>query len=638
MLMLLTALVAVKALAVVGQAWMLASAIDVLRAGAPLSQAVFYLAGFGVFFLSRQAIDFVRDTLLERYAVRAVARLRRGLLGRIFDVGPQFVSGLGTGNAVALALEGAEQVETYLRLVLPKIASVVVIPLVVLVFAFPFDWVSGAIMLVVFPFIVFYMVLLGKTAKAAADRQHDEFNRLANHFVDTLRGIDTLKLFGRSRQQGDAVFEASERLRGATMKTLRTAILSGAVLDLFSTFSLAAVAIMLGFRLVDGTIAFFPALLVLILVPEYFKPIREFASDYHASLDGKTALASYLAALRGPDGVEGGSKEDVPLSKDGSCEDVLPPEDGLQEGALPPEGGTTKASAPRAAFSTEPTVALDGAFGGPAVMQGVAFGGFGETVSSVPAHLWAQGDVLEARGVSFDYADHRALRDVTFRVEGCSRVGIVGMSGSGKSTLVNLLGGFAEPTAGCFASALSGTSAKPFDLGSAAWRGQVVYIPQNPYIFHATLRENIAFYRPDAADDDLSRAVEVCGLQDLVRALPDGLSTRIGEGARALSGGQAQRIALARAFLDPDRRVLLLDEPTAHLDIETELELKERMLPLMESRLVFFATHRLHWVGDMDAVMVMEDGRIAEFGAPGELLRHDGALSRLVERMEGGAR
>ena len=257
-------------------------------------------------------------------------------------------------------------------------------------------------------------------------------------------------------------------------------------------------------------------------------------------------------------------------------------------------------------------------------------------VDSLP--VWSHASVLEARDVAFDYVDHRALSGVSFSVRGFSKVAIVGMSGSGKSTLANLLGGFAEPSEGGFLSSWEGEEPRAFDLASDAWRRQVVYIPQDPYIFHATLRENIAFYRPDADDAAIEGAVEAMGLGELVRQLPQGLDTPIGEGARALSGGQAQRIALARAFLDPQRRILIFDEPTAHLDIETELELKERMLPLMEGRLVFFATHRLHWIHDMDAVMVVDGGRLAEFGAPEELLSRGGALARLAEHMLGGAR
>ena len=634
-----------KAAAVVGQAWTLATAVDLLRAGSPLVDAVFSLAGFLICFMGRQAIAFFQDGMLERYAGDRVAELRIGLLRRVFAEGPLFVGAMGTGNIVALALEGAEQVDNYLRLVLPKIAGVVIVPLVLLVFAFPFDWVSGLIMLIVFPFIIFYMVLLGKTAKAEADKQHDEFNRLANHFVDTLRGIDTLKLFGRSAAQGQSVFAASERLRQATMKTLRTAILSGAVLDLFATFSVAAVAIMLGFRLVDGSIAFFPALLMLILVPEYFKPIREYASDYHASLDGKTALevllkvaapsdasdaleAAGAPALRPaePSGEpsEGSATRRSAAQPSASCASLLQSDeyiDGVQTVAAPSDGSPLGSGGGRMVFSSSS-----------AVVQDLS----GSRCAQSPT--WSSSSVLEACDVAFDYADHRALSDVSFSVRGFSKVAIVGMSGSGKSTLANLLGGFAEPSGGGFLASWEGEEPRAFDLASDAWRRQVVYIPQDPYIFHATLRDNIAFYRPDADDAAVEGAVEAMGLQELVRQLPQGLDTPIGEGARALSGGQAQRIALARAFLDPRRRILLFDEPTAHLDIETELELKERMLPLMEGRLVFFATHRLHWIHDMDAVAVMKEGRLAEFGAPDELLARGGALSRLAERTLGGAR
>ncbi|MBR3257599.1 MAG: ATP-binding cassette domain-containing protein, partial [Eggerthellaceae bacterium] len=172
-------------------------------------------------------------------------------------------------------------------------------------------------------------------------------------------------------------------------------------------------------------------------------------------------------------------------------------------------------------------------------------------------------------------------------------------SGAGKTTLVRLLAGFADATAGTFVVDGRETST----LAHPDWLAQVMYIPQNPYLFSATLRENIAFYTPDADEEAVLRAVRAAGLAELVESLPEGLDTPIGRGGRTLSGGQAQRVALARAFLDEGRRILIFDEPTAHLDIETELALKEEMLPLMESHLVFFATHRLHWLENMDLVI-----------------------------------
>lgn len=560
----LVAVAALRALAVVGQAWALATAlVNLWYGGAVLDQAG-WLALFLVCFVGRQALVTVQESYLERYADARADELRQDLLRTVFTEGGSVVQAHGTGTVATMVLEGVDQVETYIRLILPKTVGVVVVPFVLLVFIFPLDWVSGVIALVAFPFIILYMVILGHTAQDEAAKQHATFQVMSNHFIDSLRGIDTLKLFGRGKAHGTSIYEVSERFREATMKTLRVATLSSTVLDLFSTFSLAAVAIMLGFRLVDGTLVLFPALLVLILVPEYFKPVRDFASDYHASLDGKNALITIQQLI----------------------------------------GQRDEDAAARAARANE----------------------------AVPA--WDADARLEVRDLGFSYPDAAVLHDVSFSVQGFRKVGIVGTSGAGKSTLVNLLGGFAAPTEG--ALVVNGEDAGT--LGCAPWQKQVVYIPQNPYLFHATLRENIAFYAPDAAEDDIERAVRVMGLEDVVAELPDGLDTLIGEGARALSGGQAQRIALARALLDPSRRILLFDEPTAHLDIETELELKERMLPLMEGRLVFFATHRLHWTRDMDLVLVMEDGRIVEAGAPDALLARGGAFARLVSQMGGEAR
>lgn len=163
------------------------------------------------------------------------------------------------------------------------------------------------------------------------------------------------------------------------------------------------------------------------------------------------------------------------------------------------------------------------------------------------------------------------------------------------------------------------------------WRQLTTYIPQSPYIFSMTLRENISFYQPDAADEEIIQALKATGLYDIFTTFPNGLDELLGDGGRNLSGGQEQRIALARAFLT-NRKIMLLDEPTSHLDIETEFELKETMLPLFNEKLVFFATHRLHWMKEMDSIIVMDQGTIVESGTHEELVAAKGFYYKLLQQ------
>ena len=173
-----------------------------------------------------------------------------------------------------------------------------------------------------------------------------------------------------------------------------------------------------------------------------------------------------------------------------------------------------------------------------------------------------------------------------------------------------------------------------------AHRDAHIYDAHNYEEFTETIQQKAGFIRGmwcgnQDCEDKIKEAIHVVGLDNLVAELPQGLETMIGSGHRALSGGQAQRIALARAFLDPERRVMIFDEPTAHLDIETELELKKRMLPLMENRLVFFATHRLHWMKQMDYILVLKNGKLIEQGTYQQLLDEHGYFTELMDQTRG---
>ena len=572
-----------RALAAVGQAYLLASAIVFLWGGGELAGAAGEIAGFLICFIAQAAISCAQDAAISRYASKTASDLRRNTLETLYAKGADVVSEKGSSAVVETVVGGIDDVEEYLELTLPKLAALICVPVVLLACAFAVDWVSGLIMLVAYPTIVMFMILIGYNAEDAAARRYRQFGQLANHFLDSLRGMSTLRAFGRADSHGEVVFGVSERFRRATMKTLRIAQLSGAVLDLAATLALAAVAIMLGFRLVEGGIGFWSALFVLILTPEYFKPIREYAADYHATLDGRSALADVGELLAEPAGDSTPHVAEIAFCSSGS-----PDEQNAISGTGRGESQTG---------------------GEPDEQNAISATGGGAISATGRGAISATGKV-ELRGVSYAYpgSSVAAIDGVDLVLESGRRLGVIGASGSGKSTLASVLAGFKDPTAGTIA--LDGREVPT--LRTPDWQRRVLYIPQRPYLFRATLRDNIRFYSPTAADDAVLCAMRDVGLEALLDELPDGLDTVVGEGGRTLSGGERQRVALARAIVDDTRRVLIFDEPTAHLDIETELELKEPMLAVMEGRTVVFATHRLHWMADMDEVLELGESSTSD--------------------------
>lgn len=552
----------------VGQAAALAWALTLLWGGSALSGVAAQLGAFALCFIGKQAATNIQAKQLELFAAARTEEFRQELSKRLYEGGGPLTQKLGTGAASTLCLDGIDNIEHYLSTALPRTVALVTVPFVLLAVIVFQDWVSALIALLVFPAIILQMVLIGSTAQEEAGKQHREYQRLANHFIDSLRGIDTLKYFGRSNEQADRVYETSEKFRIATMKTLRTATLSGAVLDAFSTISLAAVAVMLGFRLVDGSITLPPALFVLVIMPDYFRPIREFASDYHATLNGKNTLTQVLEVL-------GCSAETV----------------AKKESRTP-----------------------------------------GLQVDAPKLEPWQKLSELTFEHIGISYEGETALKDVSCSFGGFRKYGIVGPSGCGKTTLAQLLAGVVQPTQGSIV--VNNHAIETLSMPS--WRKQVAYLPQSPHIFSTTLRNNLTFYQPDATEEEIAHALELVGLTSLVTELPKGLDTVVGEGGRSLSGGQSQRVALARAVLHRTCLVLVFDEPTAHLDIETEWELKQRMLPLMEGKLVFFATHRLHWLSEMDEILLLEDGQVRDFGSYEALSKANSFAYLSSNEKEGG--
>lgn len=551
---LLTIFILIETAMIIAQAFFLARAITFLFQKMPIQDVFFDIGFFFLAFLLRYIISQAEIAVAQKYSNRVGSYLREKLLYRYFYEPNHYVQRVGTGHLVQLMMEGIDHVKKYVEIIGIRMIRTVITPAAIVIYVYFYDPISAVVLVATVPIVVIFMILLGLAAEKMADNQYVLYARLANHFVDSLKGLETLAFLGRSKEHGKRIKQVSDDYRKATMKTLRVAFLSSFALDFFTSLSIAFVAVGLGLRLIDGVIVLLPALTILILAPEYFSPIKQVGKDYHATLDGQVAMTNINEWLA----------EDLQVekSRDKAIEKNI--------------------------------------------------------------------DSLAMKNIQFELDGKYLVEDLSFQVNK-GMIGIVGTSGAGKTTLINILAGRIAPTDGEIT--INHTAYE--SLHRDDWFEEIAYIPQHPYIFPLSLADNIRFYAPEARDFEVEDMVEKIGLGPLVAKYPAGIHEKIGEGGRSLSGGQEQRIALARALLS-DKSIILLDEPTAHLDIETEYEIKELILELMDDKFVFIATHRLHWMANVDQIVMVDDGKVVANDSHDNLMKENQAYKAFYDYQRGG--
>ncbi|MFC4008745.1 thiol reductant ABC exporter subunit CydD [Nonomuraea purpurea] len=542
------------------------------------------LAGLVAVVFVRALLAWTQGVFAGRTATGVKSALRHRLLERLRELGPGRLTEHRSGELVTLAGRGLDRLDAYLTGYLPSIAVAAVVPVAVLVRLFAADLASAVIVLVTLPLIPIFGALVGMTTKVVTERQFLALSRLGGHFLDVVRGLPTLRAFGRARYQANVIRQVADAHRGATMRTLRVAFLSSLVLELCASLSLALVAVPIGLRLLGGSLDLTTALLVLLLAPEAYLPLRAMGTRFHASMEGVAAADAAFTVL------------------DGATDDRA-------------RQDTTSATAPPA-----------GTAAGAAAGAGVA--------SAAGSSAGAPEIRLENVTVRYPGREVAALENVSLTIGPGERVALVGESGGGKSTLLHLILGFVEPSEGRVL--VDGADLREMDLGS--WRARLAFVAQRPHLFAASVADNIRLGAPGASPEEVRQAASAAHA-DFVAGLPQGYDTVLGERGTNLSAGQRQRIALARAFCRPSASVLLLDEPTARLDGRSEAAVVSGTADLAHGRTAVIVAHRPAMIDLAGRIIRIHEGRvISDTLRPSAPASDPGGREVVVGRQEGSER
>ncbi len=540
---------------VIAQALLLAHLIaGAARVGTPAASLPSRLALLAGIAILRAVMLWASETAAARAAADVRRSLRTTLTSKLLALGPRFVSGERTGELVNTVGAGVESTDAYVARYLPQLALSVAVPLLVGAAVSRADALSGLVLAATWPLIPLFMYLIGSVARRRTRAQWVALSRMSGRFLDTVQGIATLVTLGRANDEAAVIAATSERFRAVTMEVLKVAFLSALTLEWLATLGTAVVAVELGLRLLSGRVTFEAALFVLVVTPEFYRPLRALGAAFHAAMTGREAAVQMSQLLDEPP----------------------PARSGVGQQAEAEQFGATE---------------------------------------------------LALEDVSFRYSPDRptALDHVSFSIAPGTTVALLGPSGSGKSTIAYLVLRFIEPDSGRLL--VNGCGLDTLDAD--AWRKQVAWLPQRPHLFHGTVLDNLRLARAGASDSDIERGLVLAHADEFVRSLPRGLHTPVGEGGSRLSGGQAQRLALARAFLK-DAPFIILDEPTSHLDPENDQLVSDAVRALSKDRTVLLIAHRLTAVAGADRLIVLSRGEVAEQGTHAALLAQHGLYARML--------
>ena len=563
------------------QAALLALGVARLQSGAGLSGVMWPAAGIIVAGLLRAWLDAWSSTRMFESARSRLSLWRERAITSLSARSPLDRSRLHAGTAASVLAEQAEAILPWLTRYHGAMWRVRLMPLVILLPVAWYSWAAAAVLITAAPLIPLFMVLVGWRARAASEAQWLQMSSMNAFLLDRLRGLPTLRALGSVQATARRLRASAEDLRQRTMKVLRIAFLSSAVLELFSALGVAMVAAYVGFHVLGylefgawgGRLTLGEGLFILLLAPSFFEPLRELAAVWHDRAAGVAAMDA-LEQLNG-NGLP--LLDEAPVARPGAGEPAaapLPPLPSARHARPAPDA--VKPASVKAA--SEKAVSVQPASVDPASPQRPA-----------------PGVQLTDLGFAFP-GEKPVFQGFSLAVRPGEHVALVGGSGTGKTVLMSLLAGLLVPTSGRIE--IDGRTLAPDTVG--ALRERMAWMGQRAHVFAAPVRDNIALGRPSVDDERVRQAITQARLDTVAQAHP-GVS--LGEGGTGLSGGEAARLALARLMAAPEADLLLADEPTAHLDSETADQVAESLVTLARGRTLIVATHDPRLAARMDRIV-----------------------------------
>lgn len=484
------------------------------------------------FFGIKAILNYFNHYQMEKISLNVQSNLRK----QLFEVLAQrnfLANSYAKGQWISLITKGVDKLDIYLTSFIPQLGLLSTIPLILLIFTFVNDWISGLIFLITAPLIPFFMILIGKIADKENKKQWQVFQKLTMYMADLLPGLLIVKAYNQTQRQLSEINKNGKLFSQATLKVLRIAFISAFMLEFISTLSIAIIAVNIGLRLIYGHVEFLPVFFILLIAPQFYQPFRQFGSAFHDAMNGITASSEIYAMI-----------------------DKL---------------NCIKESKANLKFDDTDIVQI------------------------------------ELKNVYYKYQDNDkwAIDDLSLKIEKGKQIVLTGDNGAGKSTLFKLLLGIEK----CQSGEILINDYNLADLDKQWWQSQIGWVAQEPYIFSATIRENITLGR-DFNLKEIEHICQLVNLDEFIKSLSQGYDTEI-TSAINLSSGQKRRLGLARALIGRPK-LLLLDEPMENLDVYNEKLIQRILSDLKNKVTVIIIGHRLQTLKNADELIYLQQGKLVD--------------------------